>query len=227
MDNIVREHCNECGGERKHTILNRHVVTSDIATTDSRYTVTETNEYSMLKCGGCESVQLKHRHHFSEDDESSYRYYPGHMPRRLPEWIWQCVPRAGSEMVYIGKLLREIYAAISVDACTVAAMGVRALIEFVMVSKVNDQGTFAKNLDAFAAKGFVSAHERARLDRILDLGSAAIHRAFVPTPRVTLTLLEIAEHIIAAIYLHDDAVDAATRNVPPRVSAPKQKKSRP
>jgi hypothetical protein len=70
-----------------------------------------------------------------------------------PKWadrylLLEFVPRKGSE---IADLLTEIYAAVNGGQHRLAAMGIRALLERVMINKVGDQGTFRGNLDELDA----------------------------------------------------------------------------
>ena len=60
--------------------------------------------------------------------------------------------RAGS----LGDLFLEIYQAVCGGQLRLAVMGVRALIEQVMIHKVGDNGSFVKNLDAFQKAGYIS-----------------------------------------------------------------------
>ena len=226
LDNIEYVHCNNCGGERKHTILHVDKYARDYPTSHPDITVTEFHSTTTLKCGGCEAVQLKRVFRFSEEDEATVEFFPSPMPRPLPGWMRQ-LDRTKSEEAYIHELLTQIYAALAAGACTVSAMGVRALLEFVMVSKVGDQGTFAKNLDEFEKQGYVAKRERMRLESILDVGSAAIHRAFMVSPMDALTLLDIAEHQIESNYLHDEVVAHVSSKVPPRVRPSTSPKTKP
>jgi hypothetical protein len=47
----------------------------------------------------------------------------------------------------LGSLLHEIYQAVHGGQYRLAAMGIRALLEQIMVSKVGDLGSFEKQLD--------------------------------------------------------------------------------
>ena len=97
-----------------------------------------------------------------------------------------------------------------------AALGVRAVLEHVMVSTGGDQGTFPLNLAKFEELGHVSRVQRSRLDTILDAGHAAMHRAYIPSAEEVATLLDITEHILASVYIHGSRVDALREAVPPR-----------
>jgi hypothetical protein len=74
-----------------------------------------------------------------------------------------------------GSLLHEVHQAVRGNMRRLAAMGVRSLIEHLMISKVGDLGTFQKNLDAFHEKGYISLVERDCVRTLLDAGDAATH----------------------------------------------------
>ena len=119
----------------------------------------------------------------------------------------------GRSAASLGDLFLEIYQAVRGGQLRLAIMGVRALIEQVMINKVGNKGTFAKNLDAFQQAGYVSLLQRDALNDILDAGHATIHRAYEPKPKD----IEIAtEGILAAIYVHADAAKKVSERVPAR-----------
>jgi Domain of unknown function (DUF4145) len=95
-------------------------------------------------------------------------------------------------------------------------MGIRALIEQMMIHKAGDKGSFAKNLDAFQQAGYVSLVQRDALNDILDAGHATIHRAYEPKAKDIQIALDITEGIIAAIFVHADAAKKVSERVPAR-----------
>ena len=95
-------------------------------------------------------------------------------------------------------------------------MGVRALLEQIMVSTCGDKGRFDLNLEAFEKEGHVSKRQRERLEAILDVGHASIHRGFRPRREDVITLVDIAESVVQSVYVHDGKVDALKKRVPPR-----------
>ena len=97
-----------------------------------------------------------------------------------------------------------------------AAMGVRAAIESILIDTVGDQGSFTKNLKAFEAKGLVSGVQRERLETILDAGHATIHRMYRPRASDLIILIDITEHIIESVYLHEGKVSALKKRIPAR-----------
>jgi hypothetical protein len=100
-------------------------------------------------------------------------------------------------------LLYEIYKATENNLPRLALMGVRALLEQVMISKVGDHRKFQENLTKFHEAGYISLIQFDALDRILDGGHAVIHRGYAPQKRDLDTALDVMEGILAAIYVHD------------------------
>jgi hypothetical protein len=96
-------------------------------------------------------------------------------------------------------------------------MGVRALLEQIMISKSGDHGTFAKNIAEFEKIGHVSKLQRERLEAILEAGHAAIHRAYKPGVKDVITLLDITEHIVESVFLHEAKIRELSKRVPARV----------
>ncbi len=99
-------------------------------------------------------------------------------------------------------------------------MGVRALIEQVMINKVSDNGSFERNLDAFQRAGYVSLVQRDALSDILDAGHATIHRAYEPKTEDIQIALDVTEGVMAAIYVHGDGAKQVAARVPARRKTP-------
>jgi hypothetical protein len=97
-----------------------------------------------------------------------------------------------------------------------AAMGIRALLEQVMIQKVGDLKTFDMKLDEFQKQGYISAIQRDAMRATLDVGDAAMHRAFVPTEQDLTLALDIVEGVLAPIYDHRTEVEKMADRVPPR-----------
>ena len=172
--------------------------------------------YETLKCLGCENIRLRHTSSFSEDDEATINYFPPAIFRQQPAWFNELWRELSGEDDFVEKLLKEIYVALRNNLPSLAAMGVRSLIEKVMVSKTADKGTFAKNLDEFEQLGYVSRIQRERLEAILEAGHATIHRAFTPSTQDVITLVDLAEHIVETVYLHESKIKDLKKRVPPR-----------
>ncbi|MCP4486715.1 MAG: DUF4145 domain-containing protein [Gammaproteobacteria bacterium] len=184
---IIKAHCNKCLGERNHYVLHEEKQNWD-EEVEPRIVISSGDTFKMLKCCGCESVKLRHSSWFSEACDEHRRpyvdvnYYPPATSRPEPKWFKSLGDFfASNEQKYTSHLLSEIYTALHNDSRRLATMGARALLEHIMVSKVGDKGTFAKNLDAFHMQGFLSLKQREIIEPILEAGHAAIHRGFDPS----------------------------------------------
>ncbi len=211
-------HCNECGGERNHNILHVEKISHD----DEDHGFWSVQEYEMLKCCGCGSVKMRYREYCSEDYDVDGQlnprifYYPPAAFRAEPKWLIDLWLETGFEEGNIYDLFKEIYVALHNDQRTIAAMGIRALLEKIMIDKVKDQGNFSNNLLAFEKAGYVSTLQRERLATILEAGHAAIHRSYKPAAEDLITLVDITESIVESIYIHGRKVEQLKRAIPPR-----------
>ena len=209
----TKAHCNRCGGDRNHKVLHSTITSWE----DDESGIGGKDEYETLTCLGCDSVMLRHSSWFSEDPDPypSIGYFPPPIFRPEPEWFSELFTGIGKDR-FVKKLLKEIYVALQNNLPSLAAMGVRSLIEKIMISKSGDHGSFARNLKSFEELGYVSRIERERLETILEAGSAAIHRDFSPETSDVITLVDITEHIVQSVYLHDPKIAALRKRVPPR-----------
>jgi hypothetical protein len=126
-------------------------------------------------------------------------------------------------LYHIGFLMREVYVAVHNDARRLAAMGIRASLESMMIDKVGDKGSFKANMDAFQAADYLNGRQRGHLEAVLGAGDAAIHRGWEPTANDIVVLLDITEAIIEGAYLHDQSADTLNRRIPVRPPRPSRK----
>ena len=203
-----RAPCSTCLGETEHNVLH-----SVDRSNDGRAHL----QFALLECAGCKAISLREMLHF---DNELYRvsYYPSPASRKVPDWVYDLSVGAigGLSAASLGDLFLEIYQVVRGGQFRLAIMGVRALIEQVMIQKVGDKGSFGKNLDAFQQAGYVSVVQHDALTDILDAGHATIHRAYEPKAKDIEIALDITEGIMAAIYVHADAAKKVAERVPPR-----------
>ena len=206
--------CNQCSGDRNHDVLH----SEKTSWSDDDQGISGGDSYETLKCLGCDNIKLRHTSWFSEHDEPTVNYFPPAIFRQRPAWLSELWLELSEADEFVDKLLKEIYIALQNDLPRLAAMGVRSLIEKVMVSKTGDQGSFSKNMVEFERCGYVSRIQRERVEAILEAGHAAIHRTFIPSTRDVITLVDITEHIIETVYLHEAKIAALKKRVPPRIA---------
>ncbi|MDO5686870.1 MAG: DUF4145 domain-containing protein [Neisseria sp.] len=212
---ILKAHCNICGGKRNHEQLK--LIEKRWSDGNKYYEIDGGDLYILLECMGCESVKVLHESWFSEEtDEEGYpittvRYYPSSIFRPKPNWLWLL-----DKEWHVTKLLNEIYQALQNDAPSLAAMGVRAVIEAIMIDKVGDHGSFVANLKEFQNKGYISSLQLGILEVALEMGHATIHRAFVPKVEQLEVALDTLESLIHALYLLEDQAKHHAKFIPKR-----------
>ena len=182
--------------------------------------------FTLLECAGCKGILLREGYSTNSGNYTDIRYYPSPASRRVQEWVYDLSVgivggvMSGPSAASLGDLFLEICQAVRGGQLRLAIMGVRALIEQVMIHKVGDNGSFAKNLDAFQQAGYVSLVQRDALNDILDAGHATIHRAYKPTEKDIQIALDIIEGVMAAIFVHADAAKKVSARVPARRKTP-------
>lgn len=221
---IVKAHCSECLGSKNQRILfeesdswselidEHDGIPIEIGGSDS---------YELLKCCGCDRVSLRHTKYFSEWGGPQISYYPPAQFRKLPQWL---KPKSADEIAlwhdhFVPRLLEQIYTSVFNSCFELAAMGIRALLEQVMIGEIGDQGRFVDNLATFEREGFVSSKQRETLETVLELGHAAIHRNYSPSLKEIVAALDITEAILESVYRHGKLADVIKKRVPPRKKA--------
>ncbi|CAH0443560.1 DUF4145 domain-containing protein [Ralstonia pseudosolanacearum] len=215
-------HCNECGRETQHNVVNQIRKTRDYD--HDEYVVTIGVTWRILQCCGCQEVAMSKFEWCSEDDPgySPVRtYFPPRVSRRKPDWlVRQEVPQ------YQG-LLDEVYLALHADSRRLAMMGARTIIDKAIASKVGDLGTFAKGLNELEEANLLTPQDRRIIEVAFDAGSAAAHRGHQPSPESLNTTIDIVERLIHAEILAEKAKKLAAATPPrrtPDVPATKAKK---
>lgn len=138
-------------------------------------------------------------------------YYPPSIYRPQPTWFTLL-----DREWHITKLLQEIYNALQNSAPALASMGLRAVIEAIMIDKVGDGGSFAENLKKFHSEGYISKVQHAALSAALELGHASIHRGHIPDGFQLETALDITENLVHGLYVIQHRAQASVRNLPGR-----------
>lgn len=218
----IKAYCNKCCDERRQQVLHRENTNWE-EEIDKNFYIHGSDTYSMIKCCGCENIAIRHSSWFSESVDEYGRpvedisYYPPATFRKEPTWISEFIwGYSLDNNNFIIDLLKEIYVSLRNNSNRLAVMGIRALLEQVMVDKIGDQGTFKKNLDKFELEGFISKSQRAVLEPVLEAGHATIHRSFKPSRSDLVALIDVAENIIESIYVNEKRIAGIRSKVPAR-----------
>ena len=197
MAPTTQSHCNNCAGKRHHNVLHCARTTWHDTYDDGAFVAAGSDEYEMLQCCGCDSVTLRHTSEATCNGSGHgpiVVYYPPAISRREPSWLWELMLEEP-----IHSLLSEVYTAVQNNSRRLAAMGIRATLEAVMLDKVGDQQNFERNLNAFEKAGYLSLIQRDSVAAILEAGHATIHRGWEPTDQDIKTLLDITESVVETV----------------------------
>lgn len=227
----VKAHCNGCLGEKNHRVLfKKSQDWVDEIADDCR--IEGQDNYEMLHCCGCDRVCVRHTAYHSENTDERGRaiptvsYYPPPLFRRMPKWSNGFTTDDGKGFSihslprFVEPFLEEISISLQNRCLRAAAMTIRALLESIMIDKGEDAGSFSENLKALSEAGYIGAVQRETLSAIIDLGSATIHRGFVPKADEIETALDITEEMISAIYVQPVKAKAIRERVPARPPRP-------
>ena len=229
----MRAYCNSCMRQTSHRILVEIVVwvDFDIDTLEKFQTTNQkemedyisekygevsheeecyADSYNIVECMGCNEVHfISSIYDGPYDPEPVIAYYPPRIARHFPKWLHDLDDT-------LGRLMKEIYAALHNDSRMLATMGARAAFERLMVLKVQDQGNFGANIDEFVTRGYLSPQSRDTLKQALDVGHATMHRGYVPTPEVISDVMDILEGLINAILVLPEKASKVQKVTPIR-----------
>lgn len=211
MTKEVQAPCSSCIRKTTHYILFEHA-----SPDEDRITT-----HAVLECAGCHRICLGEQVCFLPDGDIEHNYYPSPVSRKEPEWLLSMIVGLTENRridAILAALLHEVYQAVHGGQHRLAAMGIRALLEQIMVSKVGDLGSFDKQMEAFAKAGYISLIQMDTMRATLEVGHAAMHRAYRPTEADVKIALDIVEGVMAPLYHHARKAEEMADRVPHRAS---------
>lgn len=222
---IVEVRCNRCGATTNHVVEHTYKRSWEEVLDeghDYRHSIDGWDQWETLRCLGCNTVHLRQLSYFSEETGPrgepviTHTHYPARLSRRKP--VWRAPGFFFNEKTHdLDLLLDEVYQALAMGSCRLAAMGIRALVEQIMVDQVGDRGAFKPTIEAFFAEGYIAPRQQAAFETVLiEAGHAAMHRGFNPEPEMIETLLDIVEPLIDEIYFAPHRTAKAEKTIPRR-----------
>ncbi|STV71198.1 Uncharacterised protein [Klebsiella michiganensis] len=149
MSEIIKKlYCNSCSCETRHSVLFYKKKTDVEEGEENELLWYGEDNYYFSECKGCENITLYIESTYSGmGDDFVTTQFPPKIIRKEPKWLQQIdgkfiviEPSAKIE------LFREIYIALKNNMPRLAIMGVRALLELVMIEKIGDQGVIYKKI---------------------------------------------------------------------------------
>ena len=220
-DNTVKCWCNQCRRDTVHFVLKEHAVRVKGMLVHGRE-MDRHEHYMVVECRGCEEIHFLKVRIGSEDIIWTIEYEhpfdcplvqsnfpPRNIARKAPDWIQylQCDLR---------DLMTQTYMVLHIGADRLVAMGARAVLERVMIEKCGDQGTFGENITEFVKQGFLAPSNREAVMAALDVGSAAVHRAYKPDLQAVVDVFEIVESVVHSVYIIPMSAARRIKNTPKR-----------
>jgi hypothetical protein len=218
----IKAHCPNCGADRNADIRGKHVLHRSDEETSSADTCL------ILQCRGCEALFFRRDYWFSEwetivqnpytgelerEGGTETTYWPAPVQRKPPEWLNEITLHDKT----LANILSEMYAALNNDLRILAAIGARTAFDRTSeLLSVDPSATFNAKLDALVSLGKVSSSERESLEILVDAGSAAAHRAWVPKPAEIETMMVILEALLHRTFILGDGLQRLQAAVPPR-----------
>ncbi|WP_156355705.1 DUF4145 domain-containing protein [Achromobacter sp. 2789STDY5608615] len=217
-DEILRyqTHCNACGGIRDHEVIGKATQNHYEYEGDQRFNMGY-DLYRMLQCAGCKLVKMNRIRCVAGEEPIFWpeEHFPPMESRRLSDLMRSPVFSLGHGE-FVPGMLEEIYGATNAGHLRLAAAGVRSLIDQVLTEIVGDIGNFSQKLEVFSQKGHLSLRERDRIKQVIEAGHAAIHRGHQPQLGDVGIMLEITEHMLLSVYVHDQAGQKLESSTPAR-----------
>ena len=144
-DDVAKGHCPNCGADRNASVAGYHKEDEDDGN------VWGSSEYRILKCLGCGRVYYQtyslcsELYDISTDGdyvlEPRIEHWPSPRKRTPPNWPYGPVPDEIESLWY------EAHSAYEANLYRLAAMGLRSVLERIIVDRIGDQGKFVKGLD--------------------------------------------------------------------------------
>ena len=130
-----------------------------------------------------------------------------------PDWAWSLSKRDPS----LGAIMDEIYRARDESGLILPAVGLRTAFDRVTeVLGIDPAMSFEEKIKTILAKGFVGETEAAALKVVVDAGSAAAHRGWMPAIEDFNKLLTALEHFIHRSVVSGKSALAVAASIPPK-----------
>ncbi|AFI89934.1 DUF4145 domain-containing protein [Pectobacterium parmentieri] len=202
-EQIKKIYCNNCSCETRHSIL-FYKKKMNVEEEGDQIVWFEEDNYYFSECMGCENITLHIESTYSGLDNEYYTtQFPPKIIRKEPKWLY----RIDGDGMVLGtsdkiEIFREIYISLKNNTPRLAVMGVRALLEMVMIENIEDQGSFVKNLSKLKESGYISNYQFEAINKVIEAGHASMHRSYKASSDEVSSIMDITENIIESIYIN-------------------------
>ncbi len=142
-------------------------------------------------------------------------FFPQETNGGVPEWYDQLDDNKKA-------LIREVDLALQSKLSVLPTIGLRTLLDMVMVEKLGDIGGFDAKLKKFELDGYVTRKQAESISFVLDAGNASAHRAYAPNEEDLVVCVAVVKHLMEGVFILQPKMENVKRNTPPR--PPRKKK---
>jgi Domain of unknown function (DUF4145) len=214
-------HCPKCGDEREVLVLfsekNEEAVLYDPDDAPAVFY----EKLDLLKCAGCKFVFLQKANWNTEAQDKFGRpwvaieSFPKWAKEPIPDWITSAA-EGSSVSAPIFEKLREVLLAFESKWYWLACVGCRSVLEAAMIEKIDNQGSFKANLDAYQAAGHIMTSDKEQLKIVIEAGHGATHRSLHPKREQVKIAIDIVCRILQGVYVHAPQAADLGKAIPPR-----------
>ncbi len=218
---IIEVHCIECKRKTRHKIVTSYDCSGSETNEQENWSIDWTSSHQVIQCQGCMACSFRQTNWFSEDafqlafsggeDAEGTILYPKRSVNTLPTRDFLEVPKR------LRRIYRETIDCFNNDSFTLAAAGLRAIVEGLCaemgvtdgpkVITKNDGTTEVKRFASLECKitglhekGFLTEKNANVLHEHRYLGNNAIHELDRPSRDELALAIDVIEHAFEVIY---------------------------
>jgi hypothetical protein len=179
--------------------------------------------WQTLYCGGCKQPTLRKVIAYyngypdaeKEPLDVSYEFFPPRIWHTPPSWLNDFGPvEAG-----LKELLEEVYTAANDSQPRLLALGVRTVLDTLMNQMLGgDYGPFETKLQEMVNQGHIGTKERDSFNTIIEAGSAASHRGYMPNRVLLGLMLKSMDNLVYRQYIANPMPKTFSSHIPPKPS---------
>ncbi|HEX8847366.1 MAG TPA: DUF4145 domain-containing protein [Pyrinomonadaceae bacterium] len=194
---ITSTSCKECSRQTRHEIICEHSNEYFIYPDDDPpegQTIEFVKKHRIIRCCGCHTVSFQELLWESESRETTETLYPSRAGGR------QSISASDHFPQKVRRIYSETLKALNADAPTLAAIGLRALVEAICIDQTCLGGNLQEKIDALVTTGALSKNQADFLHIHRFLGNEAAHEITPPPADELLASLDILESLLKTIY---------------------------
>lgn len=202
--------CNNCGRETQHKII--HTEEYEV---ENKEDVTLARKKDVLSCRGCKEFIIREESSivFLGNKNTQISYSPPRLWRQPPTWLVEL----GKIDPDLKGLLEEVYSAANDRQPRLLSMGIRAVLDRLMILVLNsDVGNFKNKLDKMVSEGNLTQNQSENIKIVIDAGSASSHRGFNPPRELREEMVIVMENLVREYYVTGPMLQTARLKIPPR-----------